>query len=139
MMLFVLVLILGLLSSPTVVESKSAAGSLVVPQDDGRDPFSATKKMAKRGRRDVKDALDFSAGPSRNSGGTASLQLRGYIDSPGHQPRALIDVDGSGVYLVKQGDKISIQTGEKLVDLRVQSISKLSVRVRISGRTVIVR
>ncbi len=139
-MLFILVLLLGLLSSPTVVQSKSAAGTLVVPQDGGRDPFSATKKM-KKGRQAIKEVLGFSAEPSKGPASMPALALRGFIDAPHHQALALIEVVGSGVYMVKKGDTLSIQIEGKPASLKVHKINKLSIQVGFGnlGQVVIVR
>lgn len=109
------------------------------PSSGARDPFSATPLMQQEAQRQGVGPV-FIPSP----GGPQSipnLRLRGYVTGNGNQPVALLEVAGQQVFLVREGDTISLQGGAQNSVLKVKKITKLSALVEVGtlGQVIVVR
>lgn len=104
-----------------------------------RDPFAVTSLMLQE-QQTHGDALRFT--PLSAAGGAApQLTLRGVINGKNGARLALLDVAGSGVYLVREGDSISLHRATGNTVIKVKEVSHLSLLVEIGtlGEVIVVR
>jgi hypothetical protein len=66
---------------------------------------------------------------------------RGFVQVVGQAPEALIEVQGAGIYLVRDGDivKTSAGTNEATVVLRIRKVAPDGIEIEIGSDTLIVR
>ena len=57
------------------------------------------------------------------------MQLRGFIDKKNESPLALLEIEGSGTYMVREGDEINIDPSQPRQAIRISKITRLSVTV----------
>ncbi|MBE0439969.1 MAG: hypothetical protein IBX57_09505 [Gammaproteobacteria bacterium] len=93
-----------------------------------RDPFSPSTAMF--------EALNNPAvgqnqlGFMRNQGAQAlpKMHLKGFIDK-GEKSIALLEIVGSGTYMVREGDEINIDPRQPYNAIRISEINRLSITV----------
>lgn len=110
-----------------------------------RDPFSPSRLMYEQagamsstesdiyGFRPTTDNADFEI---------PKMRLRGFITPEGAQEQlALLEIDGSGVYMVKEGDEINIDPRRPANAVRISEISRLSITIETGtlGRIRVLR
>ncbi len=110
-----------------------------VHPDPERDPFSTTPLMEQTATRGQKSELDFRPLPANST--APDLKLRGIVSGGDGAPVALLDVSGSGVYLVREGDTISLHGSERNTVIKVEGMNHLTLTVSVGtlGEIVIVR
>lgn len=110
------------------------------PRSSGsRDPFAPTSLMQQEAQRQgVGPVFIPSAGGTQ---AVPSLHLRGYVTGNGNQPVALLEVGAQQVFLVREGDTISLQSAGQNNVLKVKKITKLSALVEVGtlGQVIVVR
>lgn len=107
--------------------------------DPERDPFATTPLMEQTAIRGQKSGLDFTPLPTASP--TPDLKLRGIVSAGDGARVALLDVTGSGVYLVREGDTISLRGSERNTVIKVEKMNHLTLTVSVGtlGEVVIVR
>lgn len=99
-------------------------------QSTVRDPFTPSRLMY--------EIVSSQSGLSSNTYGfIPNLQginipkmiLRGYVDKENESPLALLEIEGSGTYMVREGDEINIDPSQPRQAIRISKITRLSVTV----------
>jgi len=106
-----------------------------------RDPFAVSALMLQlvKGLNPTQ-AEDFtSGGESRDK--VPILRLSGFLTQEDDSKIALLTIDGSGTYLVREGDTLSLQSLDENTVLKIESIHQQSISISIGtlGQRVIVR
>jgi len=107
----------------------------------GRDPFALTnKQMAHAEKPPSFGASGSDWTPMELSGKMPKMRLRGHIKEAGGKIAALLEIDGSGVYIVREKDTVGLQELGFDSALRIKKITRLHVLVEAGslGRTIIV-
>jgi len=123
---------------PHQSQAHAADGQGIGAQLTGRDPFAVSELMLTEAQRQGTGPQFF---PSQDPEAVPVLRLKAFIEGHEEQPIALLEVQGHGVYLVRAGDVISLQSGGRNTVLKVQEITNLSVLVQIGtlGQVIVVR
>lgn len=105
---------------------------------DERDPFTTSEQMFEQAEKSRKKPAFV---PSQITRQVPQLSLKGFIQDGDDVAVALLEVKGSGVFLVRRGDTISIQAGGINTVLKIKEINKLSVMVEVGtlGQVIVVR
>jgi hypothetical protein len=113
-----------------------AAG--VPPGTPDRNPFAATGRMTGQGSYASRSGLDFT--PSEQSGGMPKMYLRGHLQGPDGKAMALLEIEGGGVYMVREKDTVGLQELGIEQAIRIKKITRLHVVVEAGslGRLIIV-
>lgn len=104
----------------------------------GRDPFAVSPRM-KQQANVPKAERGFE--PTTSSVAQPTLRLKGYVEAPGKEAIALIEVAGSETYLVREGDVVSIGPAGTSLVLKIIELSHLRASVQIGtlDHVVVVR
>ena len=98
------------------------------------DPFAATAVSSGKG------GVAFTRQPTSN---VPRLELRGIVWSQNNDRIGLLQVGNEGVYMVREGDTVSLRTGRGAGNtvLSIKEISKIAVLVEtgVLGEVIIVR
>lgn len=103
-----------------------------------RDPFGTSPLMEKK-------AEQSGAGPEftpgRDGDPLPRITLRGFLQVAGRPPAALVEVEGAGTYLVRQGDAISVAVGGKASVIKIEKVDDRSVVAAVGslGQLIVVR
>ena len=105
---------------------------------EARDPFSASSVMQEQANL-TGGGLQFLPGAAEDK--VPRLHLRGYVEDESGTAMALVEVEKHDVFLVRQGDDISLQQGTSNLVLRVVSVTHRSVVVEAGtlGHVIVVR
>jgi len=105
--------------------------------DSDRDPFATSPLIERKGTQP--GGPDFR--PLAANLKTPELKLRGIVSGAGGDRVALLDIFGSDVYLVREGDTISLHGSGRNTVIKVQEVSYLSLTVAVGtlGEVLIVR
>lgn len=110
-----------------------------------RDPFSPSRLMYQQAgtmtNRDG-DIFGFQPAPENIDIEIPQMRLRGFITPEGAQEQlALLEITGSGVYMVREGDEINIDPRQPANAIRISEISRLSVTIETGtlGRIRVLR
>ncbi len=57
------------------------------------------------------------------------MKLRGFIDKENDKPLALLEIQGAGTFMVREGDEINIDPSQPRQAIRISKITRLSVTV----------
>jgi hypothetical protein len=118
-----------------------ADGSKPPAAGTGRDPFAPTRLLRPNppGTATEPGAAEFL--PATTLEPVPVLVLRGFAQVGNKPPVALLDVQGEGVFLVREGDTISLQHGRTSTVLKVKKLTRGTATVEIGtlGRVVVVR
>lgn len=136
-----LVLLLFIPSTPLWAngESKNDSDPFI------RDPFSPSRLMYEQaGALSNADSDLFGFRPSTEDAdiNIPQMRLRGFITPEGSQEElALLEIKGSGVYMVREGDEINIDPRQPANAIRISEISRLSVTIETGtlGRIRVLR
>lgn len=126
------------------------------PGSTRRDPFSPAarvillaKQVRERERQEEEERRRAELEKQENPQFSAvelrrrmpKIELRGFLESKGTKPVAIIEITGAGVLLVKEGDQISLQNDDVNTVLQIKELTNLSVHVEIGtlGRVIVVR
>lgn len=91
-----------------------------------RDPFQISYLMQQKAHQKGTGEARFVAVPGVR---TPAMSLKGLVNNR----LALLEVEGAGVYLVREGDTLSLhKTGEHLV-IKIDKIDALSLNVRVGA------
>lgn len=110
-----------------------------------RDPFSPSRLMYEQaGALSNTDTDAFGFRPSVDNVDIQipQMRLRGFITPEGTQEElALLEIKGSGVYMVREGDEINIDPRQPANAIRISEISRLSVTIETGtlGRIRVLR
>jgi hypothetical protein len=110
-----------------------------------RDPFSPSRLMYEQaGATSNMDADVFGFRPATENADIQipKMRLRGFITPEGEQEElALLEITGSGVYMVREGDEINIDPRQPANAIRISEISRLSVTIETGtlGRIRVLR
>jgi hypothetical protein len=64
--------------------------------------------------------------------GVSDFRLKGYIQSEEGQTLALLEIqNGGGLHLVRAGDVISLRAGQQAIQLTVEEVLDMGVKVRV--------
>jgi hypothetical protein len=137
-----LIAVSGLSVSPV-----SAHGNAVT-NDAGevfiRDPFTPSRMMYEQaGTRSNIDSELFGFRPSDNPDiKIPKMRLRGFVTPEGTEEMlALLEIAGSGVFMVREGDEINIDPRQPATAIRIADINRLSVTIETGtlGRIRVLR
>jgi len=140
MMKKIILIVLSMLSSPMMVFAETpsngyvtanvGAGSGVIVM---RDPFSEPQGIQKNEKPGILGGIvdRFGQGFRRTPGevNVPNLLFKGYIDRGDDSPMALLQIAGSRVHLVKEGDEINVDPANPRQAIRITKISRLSITV----------
>jgi 4-hydroxyphenylpyruvate dioxygenase-like putative hemolysin len=88
------------------------------------DPFQVSHKMQQLAWARSQDASQFVTTPGAK---TPAMSLKGLVN----ETLALLEIAGAGVYMVREGDTISLnKTGENIV-IKIEKIDLLSLNVKV--------
>lgn len=110
-----------------------------------RDPFSPSRLMYEQaGAVTNLDTDVFGFRPAAENADITipKMRLRGFITPEGEQEElALLEITGSGVYMVREGDEINIDPRQPANAIRISEISRLSVTIETGtlGRIRVLR
>jgi len=110
-----------------------------------RDPFSPSRLMYEQaGTMTNRDSDIFGFQPASENVDIEipKMRLRGFITPEGSQEQlALLEITGSGVYMVREGDEINIDPRRPANAIRISEISRLSVTIETGtlGRVRVLR
>jgi hypothetical protein len=110
-----------------------------------RDPFTPSILMYERAgtvSNIDSDAFGFRPAPDDLEIKIPQMRLKGFITPEGEQEElALLEIDGSGVYMVREGDEINIDPRQPANAIRISEISRLSITIETGtlGRIRVLR
>jgi len=109
-----------------------------------RDPFTPSRLMYEQaGTRANIDSEVFGFRPSDNPDiQIPKMRLRGFVTPEGEQEMlALLEISGSGVFMVREGDEINIDPRQPASAIRIADINRLSVTIETGtlGRIRVLR
>lgn len=132
----------GLLASPVMANGNDVAndtGDVFI-----RDPFTPSRMMYEQaGTRSNIDSELFGFRPSDNPDiKIPKMRLRGFVTPDGSKEMlALLEITGSGVFMVREGDEINIDPRQPASAIRIADINRLSVTIETGtlGRIRVLR
>jgi len=110
-----------------------------------RDPFSPSRLMYEQAgtlSNIDSDVFGFQPAPENVEIKIPKMRLRGFITPEGEQEElALLEISGSGVYMVREGDEINIDPRQPANAIRISEISRLSITIETGtlGRIRVLR
>lgn len=110
-----------------------------------RDPFTPSALMYEQaGTAANIDSEAFGFRPTLDDADIKipQMRLRGFVTPEGAQEQlALLEITGSGVYMVREGDEINIDPRQPANAIRISEISRLSVTIETGtlGRIRVLR
>jgi hypothetical protein len=108
-----------------------------------RDPFAASAGMAparaESGAR--RTGAGFGFRPGESVGGIPRMSLRGHVRSHDGETVALLEIQGGGVYIVREGDAVGLHDLGYDSVIRIREISRLHLVIESGslGRVIVVR
>jgi len=98
--------------------------------DTIRDPFTPSRLMYEV----ISTQSGVNSGaygfiPSLQGGDVPKMKLRGYINKDKESPLALLEIQGAGTFMVREGDEINIDPANPRQAIRISKITRLSVTV----------
>lgn len=110
-----------------------------------RDPFSPSRLMYEQaGTMSNAGADVFGFRPSAENTDIKipKMRLRGFVTpEDGQEQLALLEISGSGVFMVREGDEINIDPSKPANAIRISEISRLSITIETGtlGRIRVLR
>lgn len=131
-------LTIGFGADPSNQGEKKSDNQRVLKEDTGRNPFSDTELIYKEAEQQRMGSVSVT---SKLPEGIPNLLLRGYIEGNNKKSAALIEIQGSGVYVVHEGDSLNLHSGQQNILLKVREIRNMNaiVGVGVRGQEIIVR
>jgi hypothetical protein len=104
--------------------------NLSTQPDTIRDPFTPSRLMYEV----ISTQSGVNSGaygfiPSLQGGDVPKMKLRGYISKDEESPLALLEIQGAGTFMVREGDEINIDPANPRQAIRISKITRLSVTV----------
>jgi hypothetical protein len=97
-------------------------------KQEGRSPFQPSSLMQEYA---VWGDYAPEGGSDWYTKGIPKITARGFIETDQGPRLALIDIEGEGVYVVRKGDKISLQKGVNTLSFHIQEIKDSEVLIKI--------
>jgi len=95
-----------------------------------RDPFTPSRLMYEIvGTQSGLANGAYGFVPSLQGVKIPKMKLRGFIDKEKDKPLALLEIQGSGTFMVREGDEINIDPSQPRQAIRISKITRLSVTV----------
>ncbi len=95
-----------------------------------RDPFTPSRLMYEIvGTQSGLANGAYGFVPSLQGVKIPKMTLRGFIDKEDDKPLALLEIHGSGTFMVREGDEINIDPSQPRQAIRISKITRLSVTV----------
>jgi hypothetical protein len=96
----------------------------------GRDPFAVTPVMLENENYTLRQSIEFT--PLDGNFKVPNMRLKGIInDKENNQIAALLEIDGLGVFVVREGDTVGLHSiGNGRDVIQIESISRLSLIVQ---------
>lgn len=95
-----------------------------------RDPFTPSALMYKTvGAQSGMAGSTYGFVPSAENGGIPKMKLRGLLNQEEGNFIALLEVEGGGTFMVREGDEFNIDPSQPQNAIRVDKITRLSVTV----------
>lgn len=110
-----------------------------------RDPFSPSRLMYEQAgalSNIDADVFGFRPAPENAAIQLPKMRLKGFITPEGSKEElALLEITGSGVFMVREGDEINIDPRQPANAIRISEISRLSVTIETGtlGRIRVLR
>jgi len=109
-----------------------------------RDPFTPSPLMYQQAGTTTNISADaFGFRPTENPNfKIPTMHLRGFVTESGTEEKlALLEITGSGIYMVREGDEINIDPRQPASAIRISEISRLSVTIETGtlGRIRVLR
>lgn len=107
-------------------------------QGEKRDPFSPTRQIHAAQKKEIDPTMDFQ--PLLQTR-IPRMSFRGLINQGEDQTVALLEIEGNGMHIVREGDAIGIYGQESRSIIRVRAINRLSLEIEtgLQGQIIIVR
>lgn len=131
-----------------LVSAQAVANGNAVTRESGevviRDPFTPSRLMYEQaGTRSNIDSELFGFRPSDDPDiKIPKMRLRGFVTPEGSKEMlALLEITGSGVFMVREGDEINIDPRQPASAIRIADINRLSVTIETGtlGRIRVLR
>lgn len=95
-----------------------------------RDPFTPSRLMYEViGSQSGLQNGAYGFIPNLHGAKVPKMKIRGFIDKDEDKPLALLEIEGSGTFMVREGDEINIDPSNPRRAIRISSITRLSVTV----------
>jgi len=95
-----------------------------------RDPFTPSRLMYEIvGTQSGLANGAYGFVPSLQGAKIPKMKLRGFIDKEEEEPLALLEIQGAGTFMVREGDEINIDPSQPRQAIRISKITRLSVTV----------
>lgn len=95
-----------------------------------RDPFTPSRLMYETvGMQSSGGAGPYGFVPNLQGIKIPKMRLRGFVKKNGKEEVALLEVTGSGTYMVREGDEINIDPSQPRQAIRISNITRTSVSV----------
>ena len=125
-----------------MIPPSAEASSNVTMASSGRDPFSPSEKLLNLQAVPAKDRLarqQFT--PMMQMKNMPKMRLKGHLHGEGDEVVALLEIEGSGVHIVREGDTVGLhELGYDSV-IRIQKVSRLHLVIEAGSlsKLIIVR
>lgn len=109
-----------------------------------RDPFSATSKLVNKRIRPAaitRTGSDIGFEPQNRPVGIPKMSLKGHLQSKDGDVVALLEIEGSGIHIVREGDTVGLHNLGQDTVIRIRKISRLHLVIESGslGKLIIVR
>lgn len=88
------------------------------------DPFQVSSLMRQRAYLQSQGGMQFVAAPNAK---TPTMTLKGLVN----KNLALLEIQGVGTYMVRQGDSLSFNKGGENLVIKIEKIDSLSLNVKV--------
>jgi hypothetical protein len=130
---------------PGEVPAIRKSGRGETPREPLRNPFAITEKLARladkppASKASESDTLTFT--PRSGALQLPKMRLRGHLHGQGDEAVALLEIEGGGVYIVREGDDVGLHEFGYDSVIRIQKIDRLHLVVESGtlGQLIIVR
>lgn len=131
-------LTIGFGADPGNQGEKKSSSQKIFKEDTGRNPFSDTELIHREAEQKRMGPVSVT---SKLPEGIPNLLLRGYIEGNNKKSAALLEIQGSGVYVIHEGDSLNLHSGQQNILLKVREIRNMNaiVGVGVRGQEIIVR
>lgn len=101
-----------------------------IEQPGVRDPFTPSRLMYEIvGTQSGLANGAYGFVPSLQGVKIPKMKLRGFINKEKESPLALLEIQGAGTFMVREGDEINIDPSQPRQAIRISKITRLSVTV----------
>lgn len=106
---------------------------------ESRNPFAPTRQVATARRGGLPGELTLQ--PLQNAVKLPKMRLRGVVNDGANQLAALLELEGIGVYVVREGDTVGLYEAGSNHVIQIQKINRLNLLVKAGsvGQIIVVR